>query len=85
MSIFNIQTKTEHNLSTAGWNTGNSRENIVVQPIFGVTNYTTCNFDLSSTGNSVSTRNCRFPTEALHGAQPSYDIMIDNIIMEKDS
>lgn len=84
MRIFNIQTKTEHNLSTAAWDTGNSRSNIIVQPMLGISNYTTCNFDFFLTGNSVSTTNCRFPTEALHGSQPSPDIMINNIITEKD-
>jgi hypothetical protein len=84
LSIFNIQSKTEFNISKATWTTGNNRKNIVVKrsPI-PTSNYTFCIYDFSLTGGITSLRPCRIPTEALHGAQLNPDIMINNTIVEK--
>jgi hypothetical protein len=85
MSIYNIQTNTEYDIPKATWPTGNKRENVSVRPTFGITNYTSCVYDISLTGNIISLRSCRLDTEAWHGAQPNPDTMINNIIMEKYS
>lgn len=82
MSLYNISSNTEYDIPKATWNTGNDREDILIKPRFGVSDYVSCIFDISLTGNVVSLRPCRLPTEAWHGAQPNSDTMIDNIIME---
>jgi hypothetical protein len=85
MAVYNIQTKLGYNIPRADWTTGNDRNNIEVRPLFGIIddNYTVCIFDLSFSGNTTSLTDCRLPTEAWHGSQPSVDIMINNIIVEK--
>lgn len=83
MSLYNISSNTEYDIPKATWNTGNSRENILIRPQFGVADYVSCIYELSLSGNITLTRNCRLPTEAWHGAQPNEDTMINNIIVEK--
>ena len=83
MAVYNIKTDTGYDIPQATWNTGNSRDNLVIKPTFGVGDYTLCDIQVSLTGNIISLRSCRLETEAPNGAQPSPDIMINNIIVER--
>lgn len=78
MAIYNISTSLEYNIPKATWSTGNSRETLKVRPQLGVTNFTQCSYTFSEEGHFDLLNNCRYPTEAEYGAQPSKDVMIDN-------
>lgn len=75
MSLYNIVSSTSYNIPKATWNTGNSRENLVVKPNPGPENYV-CLFSISITGSPIPLNKCRYETEAEHGAQPGSDLFI---------
>ena len=47
MSLYNISSNTEYDIPKATWNTGNDREDILIKPRFGVSDYVSCIFDIS--------------------------------------
>lgn len=83
MSIYNIQNQTTSHLTEATWSTGNDRNSIKSKPRLGIPDYTKCSFDITLSGVLVPLNECRLETEALHGAQPSEDVMINNQIVVK--
>lgn len=63
-----------------------TRPHMFIRPLLVTSDYISCIFEAEETISGCSTclRPCRTPTEAAHGSQPNTDIMINNIIVEKN-
>lgn len=77
MALFHIKSQSSSNILAPAWNTGNARDTLVVKPTPNPSsNFTVCNFALSTTGSIIQLNKCRYNTEAQHGSQPGKDLFI---------
>jgi hypothetical protein len=77
MALFNIKSQSSSSILTPTWNTGNTRDSLVVKPTPKPEDYTSCNFAVSLSGGATILLNkCRFQTEAEHGSQPNKDLFV---------
>lgn len=79
MALYNISTSTNYNIPKATWLTGNNRSTIRPKPYLGLSDFTRCIYIVTPEFSVLPARKCRLDTEAINGAQPSADVMINNI------
>lgn len=87
MSIHNIYDTSTHPQFITDYNKSvgnNDRPHIFIKPLMITDTYITCIFEGSISGGLLSKRPCRTNTEAIHGSQPSEDVMIDNILFQDE-